>query len=331
MENISAQENVPKKRGRRKKIISETESKNTPKKPYKKTIDSVKSLDMLKNTFNQQRNSILYLKCSIADIERYIIEQKWKTDEFTYDPKVPTEFIPYDQSQEETNKHLIEKPDLDQSFTNSKFICSICQEKDTKRNFGITEKNDIEFEVSSVLKDLKISFFNTNVLNKKSDCFWCTFPYDNDSFHILQYGSEDNILAHGSFCSPQCAVAHLFENMKWDDSMKFESYQLINQFYNTNNDNENIKPAASPYFLLDKFFGNMSIHDFRKMSNSSHVMICIDKPVTRIIPEIHEDNEKYMQNKNTRGNYKVKKQSEKNKAISRNSILRDTFRSVVTN
>ena len=56
-------------------------------------------------------------------------------------------------------------------------------------------------------------------------------------------------------------------------------------------------------------------------------MLCIDKPVTRVLPELHEDQEHQSatNTSQTRGNYRVKKQSEKTTTISRNDILRDAF------
>ena len=61
-------------------------------------------------------------------------------------------------------------------------------------------------------------------------------------------------------------------------------------------------------------------------------MLCIEKPVTRILPEIHEDHDKNVNNSTTqvqqRGNYRVKKQSEKNNIVNKNDIIRDNFRGI---
>jgi hypothetical protein len=56
------------------------------------------------------------------------------------------------------------------------------------------------------------------------------------------------------------------------------------------------------------------------------MLLCIDKPVSRVLPEIHEDNEKMFSSQSMRGNYKVKKQSEKSHhGSNRNEILKNTF------
>ena len=62
------------------------------------------------------------------------------------------------------------------------------------------------------------------------------------------------------------------------------------------------------------------------------MLLVIDKPLTRILPELHEDNEEFLLNifgnkntSNASGIYKVKKQSEKQQGPSKNSIMREKF------
>lgn len=316
----------PKKRGRRKKIVSEVEVKTAKKS--KKCTD-LKDIENTVSFTMKNANVILDLKCCIADIDKYISEQKWKTDNLTYDPNVPTDFIPYDANTEQMDLLLIHDTPSEKKIPDmAGFLCKCCESKQFNAPSSSSSSAEDDFSVSDSLKikELKLSFYKNEIPNKKVDCFWCTYAYDNDPFFILQYGSKGDFLAHGSFCSPQCGVAFLFKNMKWDDSSKMESYQLMNYFYASNH---NIKPAASPFYFLEKYYGNMTIQEFRKMSKTSHVMMCIDKPVTRILPEIHEDNEQFILNGTTsqfRGNYKVKKQSEKTTGLNRNDILRDNFR-----
>ena len=307
-------QDAPKKRGRRKKIVPETDVKTTKKgKKYADLKDIETNNFVMKN-----QNIIMHLKCSIAEIDKYISEQRWKTDNLTYDPKVPHDFVPYDIKQ--MDLHLItDEPNTNKTnFTG--FVCEKC-DKQLSKSF-VKEKDEFSTEDSQKLKELKLTFYRNEIPNKKVDCFWCTCPYDYDPFYILQYGSTGDYLAHGSFCSPECGVAFLLKNMNWDDSAKMESYQLMNSFYTNNG---NIKPACSPFYFLEKYYGNMTIQEYRKLSKTSHVMLTLDKPVTRMLPEVHEDNEKLHLNGANRGNYKVKKQSEKSNLINRNDILRETF------
>ena len=62
------------------------------------------------------------------------------------------------------------------------------------------------------------------------------------------------------------------------------------------------------------------------------MLLVIDKPMTRILPELHEDNDDFIMNiyggnvpQNTSGVYKVKRESEKQKGPSKKSIMKDKF------
>jgi hypothetical protein len=97
------------------------------------------------------------------------------------------------------------------------------------------EFSDQDMKELNKVKELKLLYYKNEIPDKKIDCFWCTCPYDNDPYFILQHGSVGDIQAHGSYCSPPCAVAFLFRNMSWDDSAKIDSYKLMNYYYNSKN------------------------------------------------------------------------------------------------
>ena len=114
---------------------------------------------------------------------------------------------------------------------------------------------------------------------------------------------------YGCFCSPQCAVSHLM-NENIDSSIKFERYQYINNIYGKiYNFNNNIKPAPNPYYLLDKFYGTLSIQEYRKILNNEQLLLVVEKPLTHVFPELYEDNNNFLINKKiipNNSNYKIK-------------------------
>jgi hypothetical protein len=302
-------EELQKKRGRRKKMVE---------KENKKEAIQIKSLSQTKpQAMSINKNIILNLLCSIEEIDAHIREEQWKVNELTYNPDVPKEIIPFDNDNNEF--HVIEKEE--KTAYNANMICPKCDKELClpAKNKVVEEWTD---EDTQKIKELKLQFYRNEIPDKKVDCFWCTYSYDNDPYYILQQGSNGDIMAHCSFCSPPCAVAFLFNNMHWDDSAKMESYQLMNYYYNSKSHENSIKPACSPYYFLDKYYGNMTIQEYRKMSNFNYMFLCVDKPVTRVLPEIHEDNEKQSSNM---GNYKVKKQSERIGGTNRNDILKSNF------
>jgi len=313
----------PKKRGRRKKIVSDQDNKVSTKSSITlKTND----FSLQRETTFKQKNIILHLKCSSNDIDQYLQSQNINSTEFVYNPSAPKEIEPYQYNDDyQSNYQLIDSIideqkktaySLDVQPLSSK--CEVCARK---------KELETEGDEYNKIKDLKIQYYKNNIPDKKVDCFWCTYPYDNDAFYILQNSTHSDLLAHGSFCSPSCAVAYLFSNMNWDDSAKMESYQLMNYYYAENHSYEkSIKPAMSPYYFLEKYYGNLSIQEYRKLSSHSHVMICLQKPITRVLPEIQEENDNVLnEGKGNLGVYKVKKQSEKPPQQNRNEILKNQF------
>lgn len=333
----------PKKRGRRKKVVAtdaeeaiaaaaavDTENVPIPSgRRGKRSGKIVNAIALTEMVQSKNVNVILHLKCSLKQIEEYYQTIQWKNDNLTYLPEPPTEIKAYDEPLNNSFSMVSEKeeePKPKPAYSGAECDAFVCPKCHFQGESAATETISEE-DVNHKLKEIKLQFYK-NEVDKKSACFWCTYSFDNDVCYILKHGAMGDILGEGSFCSPECSVAYLYNNMKWDDSMKFESYQLINHYYGKPNDyEENIKPAACPYFYLDKFYGNMDIHEYRKLSKSNHMLLTVDKPVTRVLPEIHEDSDKFLLQNNTqmRGNYKVKKQSDKPSVPNRNSILRDSF------
>ena len=93
---------------------------------------------------------------------------------------------------------------------------------------------------------------------------------------------------YGCFCSPQCAAAHLFNQKDIDKSALHERYALLNNVYGSIYDyKKNIRPAPDPHYLLEKFYGTLSIEDYRKALDTERVLLVVEAPLTRSLPEIH--------------------------------------------
>jgi hypothetical protein len=225
----------------------------------------------------------------------------------------------------------IDSHDQLKSFTSAHAFCHKCAN-------NITNEDDDSAihmkDINAKLKTLKIQLYKNQLKDKKSACFWCTYEFDNPPCYIPKYEIDDEIYGYGSFCRPECAVAYLMkENL--DDSAKFEQYHLLNQIYGrVYNYKKNIKPAPDPHYLLDKFFGTLTIQEYRKLLKSDHMLLVVHKPMTRILPELHDDNENFVLNifggkatttTGQTGMYKVKRESEKQKGPSKSSIMRDKF------
>ena len=296
-------------------------------------------------------NIILHLKCSLNDLHEYNDKlTKLVTDPMSYNPSIPPAIMTYNEDNIQFSKYDITISDDNKNDNNTtanntyaydndmavKTVCSNCMGKPQTNPTVLTddEINTSMKDINAKLKKLKINLYKNNLGDKKSACFWCTYDFDNHPCYIPKYEMDATIFGYGSFCRPECAVAYLMkENI--DDSTKFERYHLLNQIYSKVYDyKKSIKPAPNPFYLLEKYYGNMTIQEYRKLLKTEHMLLVIDKPLTRILPELHEDNEDMVLNiyggtKTTatvpNGIYKVKRQSEKTQGPSKSAIMRDKF------
>ena len=176
------------------------------------------------------------------------------------------------------------------------------------------------------LKQLEHNLHINNVNNKKSACFWCTCDFDNPPVYVPKYFINGTYHVYGCFCSPECGVAHLM-NEPIDSSAKFERYHLLNHIYSKIYDyKKNIKPAPNPYYMLEKFYGNLSIQEYRALLRNERLFLIVDKPLTRILPELHEDNDEFILNNKiiASNNYQLKSRMQKKKP-SKGLIMNEKF------
>lgn len=183
-------------------------------------------------------------------------------------------------------------------------------------------------DIREIWKKLKILEHNLHINctdNKKSACFWDTCEFDNPPIFIPKFFMNDTYHVYGCFCSPECAVAHLMEE-NIDSSVKFERYQLINHIYSkVYNYNKNVKPAPNPFYMLEKYYGNLSIQEYRALLRNERLFLVVDKPLTRIMPELHEDNDDFIINNKIipSNTYQIKKKLQKKQTKS--NILSERF------
>ena len=155
----------------------------------------------------------------------------------------------------------------------------------------VTDKKTISSKKSlnEKLKELQMSLHNNVVNETDSSCFWCTYAFSNLPISIPKFEINKTYHVYGCFCSPECACAYLM-NENIDQSIKFERYHLLNYIYSRVYDYKtNIKPAPDPHYTLKKYFGNLTIEEYRELFDSSRHLFIIDKPITRDLPELHED------------------------------------------
>ena len=144
--------------------------------------------------------------------------------------------------------------------------------------------------IQSKLKNLQYDL-HTNSVYKESACFWCTYSFKTSPIYIPTKYCNNKYTVYGNFCTPQCAVAYLF-NEDIDSTIKYNRYSLLNSIYrDIYTYNKNIVPAPKPFYLLNKFFGTLSIDEYRELlAKNKETIQIIDKPLSNVFPELHTGN-----------------------------------------
>jgi hypothetical protein len=336
---------VPKKRGRKPKggkIVSQHNENND-------------------NSLQTMPNIILHLKCKMSDLEKYNsslldnnLNNNNNINNFLSDIKNDDDV---DSDNNETDATEIQGLDTYEQFGKmnknsdlgyliidapnklgqNEYIYSTTQNNklipssnsNSNCNCNCDKSSNIQsHDMNSVwkkLKDLEVQLHKNDISDKRSACFWDTCEFDTPPVYIPRVQLDNSYHVYGCFCSPECAVAFLLkENI--DAATRFERLHLLNHMYGKIcNYERSIKPAPDPFYTLDKYYGNLSIQEFRKLLKSERLLLVVDLPLTRELPEIHLDNGDYLiggQSIPTTGKYKVKKSNQKN---TKANIMQERF------
>ena len=266
----------------------------------------VQALPGYDNKAISAQNVILHLKCGADDLKNNDV---FSSKNYDYQPgdnvKIDSfQFNGGDAGFELFNNH---------STCRSKIINDV--EQDTFTDESISQK----------LKLLAHDLHTNNLSDKRSACFLCTYEFDNPPIYIPKHVINGTYQVYGCFCSPECAAGHLFKQSDIDPSSKFERYTLLNHIYcKIYNYEKNIKPAPDPHYTLNKFYGSLTIQEYRHLLKNERLLLIVDKPLIRSLPELHIDNDDFViNNKNAGGKFKLKTRDRKQ---SKTEILNNTFK-----
>ena len=309
-------ETIPekKKRGRKKNVVlsqnmplKPEEEKPLPKKRGRKPKGGkiVQPNVPINSIIENEPNVILHLKCFLKDLDIT------NNLDIKYNPNIENiQSYTFEKNLQNDNNFFL-------NSDNSKESDNVSLTEDSSDN-----ENDDDSDLKNIWKkvnNLKIKLHKNDICDKRSACFWCTYDFDNPPIFIPKCEFKNTYQVYGCFCSPHCSVAYLMDE-KIDSSIKYERYQLINHVYGKIfNYQKNIKPAPNPYYLLDKYYGNLSINEYRELFNTEQLLIVVEKPLSHVFPELYEDNSDFILNKKTipsNSAYKLKRKSNSNKPLS---------------
>jgi hypothetical protein len=274
----SGDESKPKKTRVTRKKKTEEPEKPAPKKRGRKPKGGkiIAAEDVEAEPAAAQPNIVLHLKCNLTDLG-LANGVGWG--------KQVNEVVPY-----ETGDVKHESKPFNLSDGRPVMPLESSSEDEEEETSGALSTKT----VNRRLRELAVNLHTNNISDKKSACFYCTCDFDNPPISIPKFELEGSYHCYGCFCSPECAAAHLFRE-HIDASAKMERYSLLNYIYcKIYNYTKNIKPAPDPYHTLDKYYGNLSIQQYRKLLKSERLLLVVDKPLTRSLPELHEENSEFL-------------------------------------
>jgi hypothetical protein len=255
----SSVSHIPKKRGRKPK--------------GGKIIQQPHHIPMMKEL---KPNVILHLKCFMKDLKRSdwdgVVGSFYFLKNDSYEIVSNTDNITLIQ-----NNTLLDKKEY------------VVSDEEVPETIIYDEVN--KTDIHKKLKILQYDFHKNIHTDNKSACFWCTYTFENPSIYIPTSHTQGKYNVYGCFCSPECGVSYLM-NQNIDTSVKFERYALLNSMYSKiYNYTESIHPAPNPHYLLEKFYGNLTIQEYRASFNKERLFLVLDKPITHFLPEVIEDKE----------------------------------------
>jgi len=273
---------IPKKRGRKPKIKIENEQNINkfvlPSKRGRKPKDKIYGVNKnLKNNLNDLY--ILHLPISYQKIKTLLLDEP-----YSYNPnlELPNAFDPYIK-----NENLLDNSDLEE---NNNLHTLKNDNKDDQLNSDINNKllnDDNENIEDNFSTNMLVKFSEySKKYNKLPDetnnkCFWCLHGFSNEIFGLPLKINNNEFEMYGCFCSPQCVVSFNFQEL--NDDFSWERYSYINYLYN--NTNDKIYPAPSR-LVLTMFGGELSIEQFRNITDKKYNANILLPPLISIIPQL---------------------------------------------
>jgi hypothetical protein len=135
---------------------------------------------------------------------------------------------------------------------------------------------------SEIMKDI-LNRTRSPTYSGTTACFWCCHPFSwKPSVLPISYDAYENMYTcEGHFCSPECALAHLYADPNMSDVLRWNRHALLADLYRRLYDKKDITPAPNRT-LLRMFGGQLDIQQFREYISCSDDMIAVQLPPLRL-------------------------------------------------
>lgn len=122
------------------------------------------------------------------------------------------------------------------------------------------------------------------IYNPQTACFWCCHTFGWPAVVLpISYDAYKNIYhCEGNFCSPECALAFNYSNIKISDSMRWNRHALLGNLYRDMYKDNKILSPAPPREILRMFGGQLDIEQFRSYCAGPNEIVLSEMPPIRL-------------------------------------------------
>ena len=191
-----------------------------------------------------------------------------------YDPLPPTDAQPYDSNADnpfaEEVEHIQEMV-MDAPVRSEPMVEPVVEPM---------VKSEAEVDYYALKSTMLVQYHNSaerKEIPMQSDaaCFWCCHSFAHRPVVLPIRDTGEYLQVMGNFCSPECAVAYLFD-MRQDSHTRWEQLALLYRVYGEACGG-NIHPAPHRT-VLTLFGGSLSIQEYRQMIQSQKVRVDVHLP-----------------------------------------------------
>jgi hypothetical protein len=194
-----------------------------------------------------------------------------------YNPVPPTNVEPYDAATDDPFYESVETLQNGSSIA-AAFTSPVAAVTTSQAAVVQTVSTDVPdyYKKGTLLVQYQNSE-ETKLLPERVDvaCFWCCHRFDNRPVILPVRDQGEYIQVQGNYCSPECAMAYLFD-MHQDSYARWEQLSLLNRLYGPAVGGP-IKPAPSRQ-ILKMFGGPMSIEEYRSLVRQGKLRVDIHLP-----------------------------------------------------
>jgi hypothetical protein len=197
-----------------------------------------------------------------------------------YDPHPPVEAQPYDSQADNPFYEDVEKIETIMERGNTSILDPVGLSSGTTLNNENVVVKDPEIDYYNLKSTFLIQFKDSSEIKQipqQSDvaCLWCCFNFTNRPVVLPIRDTGEYLQVTGNFCSPECAVAHLFD-IPQDSHTRWEQLALLYRVYGDACGGK-ITPAP-PRTVLKHFGGILTIQEYRLLCQSHKLRIDVHLP-----------------------------------------------------